>query len=180
MKTITILQGSPRKHGNTMTMVDLLRRQLDSPEVEISVTHLGDCDIQPCIDCRGCKSGEQVCVVADDMDEVYGRLEAADLIVIGTPIYWFGPTAQTKLVLDRLRPYYGNRKLAGKSLALLLVAGMGAPDCDLTIEMFRRAGEALGMTFLKVVTAKAYEAGEVVDDREAVQAIGELATLIRP
>jgi len=54
----------------------------------------------------------------------------------------------------------------------------GAPDCDLTIEMFRRACEALGMTFLVAVTAEAYDMGEVDTDPEVAQALDALAATI--
>jgi len=112
------------------------------------------------------------------MSAIDESLEAAEVVVIGTPIYWYGPTGPTKLLLDRLRPYFGNRRLSGKSLALLLPAGTGAPDCDLTIEMFRRACEALGMTFLVAVTAEAYDMGEVDTDPEVAQALDALAATI--
>lgn len=61
----------------------------------------------------------------------------------------------------------------------VLVAGMGATDCDLTTELFKRSSEALGMTFMGAVTGQAYEAGEVVDDHEAIQAIKALAASIK-
>jgi multimeric flavodoxin WrbA len=112
------------------------------------------------------------------MVELYEKLESADILIIGSPIYWYGPTAVTKLFIDRLRPYYGNKRLAGKKAAVLLPAAEGAADCDLTIEMFKRIFNALGIEFLGEVTAKAFDIGEVLDDVAALRSIHELANKI--
>ena len=84
------------------------------------------------------------CIIQDEMKEIYERIAAADILIIACPIYWFGPSAKTKLLLDRLRPYYYNRNLKAKKAALILAAGSGQSDCDLTIEMFKRSFLTLG------------------------------------
>jgi len=48
------------------------------------------------------------------MKEVYPKLDAADALVFGTPVYRYGPTAKMKLLIDRLHPYVANRRLNGK------------------------------------------------------------------
>ena len=177
MQNILTVIGSPRKNGNTVFLSKRLREQLlevDQPDT----IFLNDADIHPCTDCRACKEGDLVCVVRDDMQRVYPRLEAADILIIGTPIYWYGPTAQSKLFIDRLRPYYGNKKLKEKKAALLLPAGSGEPDCDLTIEMFKRIFEALDIAYIGAVTAKAYDIGEAAHDKDALKAIDALAERI--
>ena len=176
MRNVTILVGSPRPDGNTVTMAGILARHL--PDAEVPIIHLSDLEFGPCIDCRGCKARKQVCILPDDMRPLYDRLEAADAIVVGTPIYWYGPTAQTKLLLDRLRPYYANRGMAGKKLALMLPAGSGPGDCDLTIDMFRRAAVALGMDYLGAACATAYDIGDVEKDAEALAELENLAQRI--
>ena len=78
------------------------------------------------------------CVLKDDLKKVYERLKVSDIIIIATPIYWFGPTAQTKLMLDRLWPFYANKKVAGKKLALLLPVGTGLRFDDRDVQTLRR------------------------------------------
>ena len=175
MKKIQILIGSPRKNGNTSLMAKELVKHLNTDCFETEITHLYDYQIDPCIDCKHCKRGSLVCKVKDGMQEIYPKVEEADLIIIGTPIYWFGPSGQTKNMFDRFRPYYENEKLHHKRAALLLPAGAGHKDCDLTIELFRRSFEALEIELLGTVTAEAYDEGDVLKDKEAMESIKNLA-----
>lgn len=178
MQNIEIFIGSPRKRGNTHSLAEIFVNGLDKDRYTSKISFLYDYDIKPCNDCRACKKRELVCVLKDGMREIYPRLDAADIIVIGTPIYWFGPSAKTKLLLDRLRPYYGNKKLKGKKAILLLPAGTGETDCDLTIEMFVRSFGALGVELIGSITAKAYDIGEASNDDKAYNLIEGLLTKI--
>ncbi len=177
MKKVLILNGSPRKKGNTSILAEHLIKYLPVDQ-KIKSYYLYDFNIKPCIDCRACKKGELVCTLKDGMEELYTRIDNSDILIIGTPIYWFGPTAQTKLLLDRFRPYYVNKKLKGKKVALILPAGSGASDCDLTIEMFKRSFDALGVEFLGAVTSEAYDIGDAYNDKDALQNIEKLAEIL--
>ncbi len=178
MQNIEVFIGSPRKRGNTYSLAEMFEKGLDKKTSTFGSSFLYDYDIQPCNDCRACKKGKMECVLDDDMKKLYDRLEIADVIIIGTPIYWSGPSAKTKLMLDRLRPYYSNNKLSGKKIALFLPAGDGESDCDLTIEMFRRSFKALGVELIASVTAKAYDIGEANNDKLAIASITNLLTSI--
>ena len=178
MLIIEIFIGSPRKNGNTYSLVEVFDKGLDKSKIISEISFLYDYNIKPCDDCRACKTGKMECIITDDMKEIYTRFDNADIIVIGTPIYWSGPSAKTKLMLDRLRPYYSNKKLAGKKAALMLTAGDGESDCDLTIEMFRRSFKALGIELIGSVAAKAYDIGEVNQDKNAMESINGLLTVI--
>ncbi|HPJ46632.1 MAG TPA: flavodoxin family protein [Tenuifilaceae bacterium] len=171
-----MLIGSPRKNGNTSTMSKMLARNLGNGK--LSTFFLYDYQISPCTDCRKCKKGDLVCTVSDDLDEIYKRIESADVIVFGTPIYWYGPTAKMKLLIDRLRPYFQNKKLNGKKAALLLPAGDGEKDCDLTIEMFKRIFRTLGVEYLGVVTSCAYDIGDAINDANLEEYLKSLSTKI--
>ena len=173
--TIEILIGSPRKNGNTFILSNHLNDLLSRDGAQSSVSYLYDYEIKPCADCRGCKSGSMKCVLKDDAHLLFDRIEAADAIVIGTPIYWFSTTAKTKLLIDRLRPYFANKRLNGKKGAVILSAGSGDPDCDLTIEMFKRIFDSLGIKNIGAVTAEAYDAGDVIDNEDAIKNIFTLS-----
>lgn len=174
MIKIEIFNGSPRKKGNTTTLIDAFNKELDKSQYISNTNFLYDYRIEPCTDCRACKKGNLVCKVKDDMQDMYKRIDDSDVIIIATPIYWFGPTAKMKLLLDRLRPYYGNGRLKGKKAALLLVAGVGEKDCDLTIKMYSRAFKALGVALIGSVTSKAYDIGETEKDELAMKAVKKL------
>ncbi len=175
MQKIEFIIGSPRKKGNTAVMAETLNDHLDKQKLSSGFTFLYDFEIKACTDCRGCKRGELTCIVEDDMQEIYNKIDKADILVFGTPIYWFTPSAKMKLVLDRLRPYYGGDKLADKKMAILLPAGVGEKDCDLTTEMFTRISRSLKMEFIGRVTAEAYDIGDVKKGAKVMKAIADLA-----
>lgn len=164
---IEILIGSPRKNGNTFTLSKYLNNMLNDGGVCSNISYLYDYEIKPCIDCRACKQKEKICTLKDDAKILFERIEKADAFIIGTPIYWFGPTAKTKLLIDRFRPYFVNKKLSGKKAAVILPAGSGKPDCDLTIEMFKRVFKTLGVKNLGAVTTKAYDVGDAIKNKLA-------------
>lgn len=175
MQTIIIFNGSPRKKGNTSSLTSLFINKLNSDRYIAKEMFLYDQNINPCTDCRVCKKGDLICKVNDDMQKNYDLLDKADIFVIATPIYWFGPTAKMKLFLDRFRPYYGNQRLKYKKSLLILPAGVGEKDCDLTIEMFSRAFRALGVEYFGSITSKAYDIGDSLKDEAALQSVIEAA-----
>jgi multimeric flavodoxin WrbA len=179
MTNVEVLVGSPRKNGNTSIMANYLQDNLKKEGISSNISFLYDIEIKPCTDCRACKKGNMNCVLKDEASLLYSRMEKADIIVFGTPIYWFGPSATMKLFIDRLRPYYLSNKLAGKKAALLLPAGEGAKDCDLTIEMFKRIFQTLGMVYLWAVESMAYNPGDVIEDNITLKSLKRLAKTLR-
>lgn len=177
MRKIQIIVGSPRIKGNTSYLAQQLTNGL-SEKLLSETNFLGKLKINPCIDCRNCKKGDFTCSVNDDMQDIYKKMEESDVLIFGTPIYWFGPSAQMKLLIDRLRPYYGNKRLNGKRAALILPAGNGEGDCDLTIEMFKRTFAALGIKYLGAVTSKAYDMGDAAKDKQSMELVKQLVNQI--
>jgi multimeric flavodoxin WrbA len=176
MKKLQILNGSPRRKGNSYFLSNLLMDNLHKEKIAPDSLYLYDYNIKPCIDCRYCKKGSLECYIKDDdMPSIYTKLEDSEIIIMATPIYWSGPTAKMKLLIDRLRPYYANKKLKGKKAALLLPAGSGKSDCDLTIEMYKRIFKELEIEYLGAITVKAFDIGDAKDNTEATNYINELA-----
>ncbi len=159
---VVIFIGSPRKDGNTTAMANLLAGKLRDDETIVELFDLYDHDIDPCIDCRECKKEQLVCMQTDGMKKLYAKMEEADVLVFGTPVYWFGPSGRTKLMIDRFKPYFINKKLYGKKGALLLPSAVDREESNLTIDQFKRLFKALGMEYLDAITIEAYEAGDVL------------------
>lgn len=172
---IEIIIGSPRKKGNTFLLADALINKIQSKYTSANITYLYDYAINPCIDCRNCKKGNSTCTVNDDTQSMYSKLEYADTIIFGTPIYWFGATAKMKLLVDRLRPYFVNRKLVGKKAALLIAAAEGEEDSFLTIEMFKKIFKTLGILYVGVAVTKAYDIGDADYDANVARSLEQLA-----
>ncbi len=176
---IQFFSGSPRRNGNTIFLIDSLKALLAERGIKSDKTLLYNIDPGPCTDCRGCKGGKQICIIDDGMTGLYRKLEVADIIVFGTPIYWFGPTGVIKTFLDRFRPYFTNKRLDGKKAALILTAGTGEDDCDLTVQMFRRVFDALNIEYLDKLIVKAYNKNDAEMNRENLPEIENfLKTLI--
>ncbi len=92
--------GSPRRGGNTESLVDEVLRGSRDAGAEVEKVRLSDLAIAPCDACDACRdSGE--CVLGDDMPALLDKLAASQVWVLGTPVYWWGPSAQFKLFLDR-------------------------------------------------------------------------------
>lgn len=172
------LVGSPRKGGNTDVLVDAVLTSAQGNGHEISKVYLYDVGIEPCVDCRGCKQEDLVCVVEDGMEELYPKLDSADAIVFGTPVYWVGPSGTMKQLFDRLRPYYGNGRLKGKRAVLVAPAGDGPPEADLLTEMFRRSFKYLGIEFVGCALGKAYDRQEILNDKQAMEQAAALGMML--
>ena len=99
MKVLGIA-GSPRAGGNTDTLLNEVMRGAVSKGAKVRTLFLRDMDISPCHHCDACFE-EGVCVIKDDMHKVYKELEAADRIVLASPVQFMGVSAQTKAMIDR-------------------------------------------------------------------------------
>jgi multimeric flavodoxin WrbA len=97
--------GSPRRGGNTEILVDEVLRGAQDAGAQIEKVILSRLDIRPCRGCDACKEASK-CVQQDDMHALLERMKHSQVWVLGTPIYWWGPTAQMKAFIDR---WYGAR-----------------------------------------------------------------------
>ena len=120
MKRILGIVGSPRKGGNTEVLVGRMLSAARAAGAATDLVRLRDKTIHECQGCHACWKGRP-CVRHDDMNGLYGQLAESDVLVLGTPVYWYGPTALMKAFIDRLA-YFNcpdNRpKIAGKAVAL--------------------------------------------------------------
>lgn len=148
MNRIFGVVGSPRRKGNTHILVS---RILDGAEKAGALTEtifLGDLDIRECDGCHACWKGKR-CSKKDDMLDIYPKLIESDVVVFGTPIYWYGPTALMKCFIDRFVYFNcpGNRaKIRGKAGVIAVPFEEEDPGtADLLLGFFRRSLEYLEM-----------------------------------
>jgi len=97
------LSGSPRKNGNTDTLLQHCLAVLSANGVEGDLVRVSDLDLRPCRGCSICKRTQDgTCAIKDDgFHPLFERMVAADIIVVGSPVYFGSATAQTKIILDR-------------------------------------------------------------------------------
>lgn len=119
MKDFIILAGSPRRNGNTNSLVGEFVGELDRLGKSYSVLDLYDLNMKPCIACRQCQRDwtAPACSLGDD--EVFDMIMNAGTIVLATPVYSWYCTAPAKALLDRcvyaLNKYYGLPEIDGQT-----------------------------------------------------------------
>lgn len=99
MKTL-IINGSPREHGNTVALLEEMKKHLKGEVVELSAFRS---DIAPCVDCRGCWETAK-CVVQDDMQVIYD--DDFDCVVLASPVYFGTLPGQVLSLMSRFQPWH--------------------------------------------------------------------------
>lgn len=140
-----IVVGSPRANGRAAALADQIFEACieDCPNDEVALVPVATLDIGGCTGCDVCKenladlggpAGETAggedgsfrCVIRDDMDDVYPLLDAADELVVVSPVYFAGTPSQMKALLDRFQPYFWiDARKQPKRPAVLHVVGEG-------------------------------------------------------
>lgn len=105
MKALFV-NGSPRKRWNTDQMLDQAMKAAEEKGFECEKIHLYDYEYKGCISCFACKIKNSktngLCAMKDSLRPVLEKARAADMIIIGTPIYYSYPTGQVRSFMERL------------------------------------------------------------------------------
>ena len=115
---IAIINGSARK-GNTLTAIDAFTKGA-SEKNEIEIIQPDRLNIAPCKGCGACQCYKG-CVDQDDTNLTIEKIAAADVIVFATPVYWWGMSAQLKLIIDKC--YCRGLRLKNKKIGTIVVGG---------------------------------------------------------
>lgn len=116
---IIVLQGSPRRDGNTSKAVEAFRKGATSAGHEVTIFDLAKLKVAPCIACEGChKEMSRRCVMNDDMQTLYPVLDEAEMLILASPIYYHGFSGQLQSALTRI--YALDKPLKLKRAALIL------------------------------------------------------------
>lgn len=157
MNVIAFL-GSPRAGGNTEILLNQTLKGVDTKRNSTQVFRLNEMDIRPCQNCGGCDE-TGTCIIVDAMEDVYDAIRGADRIILASPIFFFGLSAQTKIMIDRCQAFWCQRYLLKQSLVseshgrkglLLLVGGMKS---DIGI----RCGDATAKAFFRSISVPEHE-----------------------
>jgi len=153
-----ILFGSPRKKGNTIQLVNVLSRALKGKGHSVKMLYLNDMNIRPCQGCYACLK-EGICIINDDMKDIMKFIAESDLIVYATPIYWFPPSGQLKLVMDRSIAFmdtkYNSRVKGKKAITLMTCMSNEKDTCGPALDMFKKTFALLGFKYEGSVEALA-------------------------
>jgi multimeric flavodoxin WrbA len=115
MKVLGIM-GSPRIKGNTDVLLDQALEGARSQGAEVEEIIVDKLNIAPCREYYGCiKDGN--CVIRDDMDEVYPKLLSADSVIIASPMFFYGLSAQVKALIDRCQALWARKHILKQNLS---------------------------------------------------------------
>jgi multimeric flavodoxin WrbA len=165
MKHILIVNGSPRKKGNSVLLAEQVMLGAREAGAQVEIFFLHNMSIQPCNACDACQE-TQDCTIQDDMQILYPKLRRADAIVIASPIYWFTISAQTKLFIDRWYALQGSpgNALAGKQIGIVLTYGDTDPFTSgavNAIHTFQDMCRYIGADIAGIVYGSATKEGEI-------------------
>lgn len=109
MKILGIF-GSPRRGGNTDILLEETLKGAQKEGAEVDRIYLTDYAITPCKECHGCDHTGQ-CVILDDMQKIYPKLLESDIIILASPIFFYGVTAWAKALIDRSQALWAKKYL---------------------------------------------------------------------
>lgn len=171
---VLLINGSPRSNGNTFIALSEVAETLESNGIETEIVSVGTRAVQGCIACRQCVEKGR-CVFNDDLyNSVYGKLNTADGIVLGSPVYFAGPNGSLCALLDRLF-YSAASLLQYKPAAAVAVCRRGGASAT-----FERLNKYFTITNMVVVGSQYWNSvhgqlkGEAAQDAEGLQTMRTL------
>ena len=140
--------GSPRKSGNTSTILRAVLKGAEEAGAETTEVRIHDLNMKGCMGCLSCRARPGLCAQKDDLSPFLEAIKTADGIVMGAPIYMFRLAGQIKLLVDRMYFLYtpkegggyGSAVPPGKTFAMVISQG-----ADNTDQYFRSARWLAGM-----------------------------------
>ena len=154
--------GSPRRGGNTETILDEVLKGAASAEAKTEKIVLAETNVNPCKACNECTK-TRICVQKDDMASIVEKMKGADVWVLASPVYWWGPTAQMKAFVDR---WYSVRRdmFKGKRVILIVSLADKEPSADLMLKTFESIFNYLGVETYNILIK--YEATSMTKAKE--------------
>lgn len=166
---VLLINGSPHKSGCTYTALSEVAGQLNKQGIETNIFHIGNKPIQDCVACRACAQTGYCVFDKDSVNECIDLAKKADGIVIGSPVYYAGPTGSLCAFLDRMF-YHKNAAYAYKPAAVIVSCRRGGASAA-----FDRLNKYLTISSMPVMSSQYWNAvhgntpEEVKQDLEGMQ-----------
>ena len=171
-----MINGSPRAKGNTAIALAEIAKQLEKNGVESEIVWIGNKPVRGCIACNNCKNKPGACIFDDDVcNEISAKMNDADALIVGSPVYWGQPNGAVLSVVQRM--FYSNGSaFAGKPAASVAVCRRGGATA-----VFQSLNMPFQMMNMPIVTSQDWnivygrEAGQAALDTEGMQTMRTLA-----
>ncbi len=170
---VLLINGSPHKEGCTFTALNEVAKTLEKNGIETEILYLGVKPIAGCIACGKCRQLGK-CFIDDKVNEILARCDEFDGVVIGSPVYYAGPSGQIRAFLDRLF-YAGGRRFAGKPGAAVVSCRRGGATAA-----FDQLNKYFTISSMPIVSSQYWNqvhgayAEQVLQDEEGMQTMRTL------
>ncbi len=177
MAKVLLINGSPRKQGNTFVALSEVAKSLNEQGVETEIAWIGTKPVRGCIACGTCKAkGNGKCVFDDDIcNEIIDKINAAQALIVGSPVYYGQPAGPLLSLIQRA--FFAGAQVDNKPAAAITVCRRGGSTA---------AFQALQMPFqmvnMPLVTSQYWniafgmDQGEASLDTEGMQTMRQLAS----
>jgi multimeric flavodoxin WrbA len=169
LNTIKVLGiiGSPRSGGNTEILVDEVLVGAEEAGAEIEKIKISELNMLPCLGCGVCqKKGD--CVQKDDISMILDKMGRSLIWVLGTPVYWNGPTGQFKTFMDR---WYSAKPGTFTNKKIIITIPLAESDSRFARHIIGMLTDSLGKEkiFATLIAPGAFNSGEVRRNIEIMQ-----------
>ena len=173
MSKILLINGSPHEKGCTYTALKEVADTLGKNDVEAEIRWIGIQPVPGCIACGKCGQLGK-CIYDDMVNEIVENLDSYDGLIVGSPVYYAGPSGQVCALLDRLF-YVAGRRMAGKVAASVVSCRRGGASAA-----FERLNKYFGMNNMVIATSQYWNQvhgscpEDVLQDAEGLQTMRTL------
>ncbi len=174
---ILILNGSPRPNGNTHVVLEAMQEQLKESH-DVTLLNVCRMKLSGCLACNSCKRNGGHCICPDESDALIQQVAAADAVIFGTPVYWWGVSAQLKMAVDKLYSLSAEAQKKVRRLGVVAIGASGVDDIQYRLihDQFACIAGNLHWEQAFYLPLSAYAPGEIADDREAMAQVREAAS----
>jgi multimeric flavodoxin WrbA len=184
MKVLGIF-GSPRRGGNSDLLLEEALEGARSAGADVVIVSCRDLEMCGCLECGGCDTTGR-CVVEDDMQPVYPLLLQADVVILSSPMFFYGITSQAKALIDRCQALWNKRMLekapeqrksynGGRGYLIAVGASKGASLFEGAKLVAKYFFDALDMSFEGGMYVKGVEGkGDIANRTDAMKQAFEL------
>jgi multimeric flavodoxin WrbA len=180
MKTL-ILNGSPRKDGDTVALITKLQELLHG---ETTVINTYDAAVQPCTDCRYCWVNP-ACVLQDEMQSIIKAIDKADNIILASPIYFSELSGSLLQFASRLQYLWVSKNIRHETVlcdkprkGYVVLVGGGDGSTDTALKTAKCLLKHMGAAYVECVCSHNTNVIPAKDDTVALNKIREIAERI--
>lgn len=178
---ILILNGSPRMNGNTRTALKAIESGIDTSGNQVEFVDITKYKLSGCTGCNSCHTNVGTCIIKDDCIPLVEKICEADTVIFGSAVYWWGITAQLKMLIDKM--YFKNTVLPKqkKNIGIIAVGAdeLSGEQYDLISRQFKCICEYLDWNLIIDEAISAAEIGDMAKQTGRMEELKEIGRKLK-